>query len=236
MAFNFGQAFGQGTLGALGGASSGALIGSAVPGIGTAIGAGLGGLLGLLAGGASGASMSQNNGFEQSPNKYSPEQQKALNQTLAIGQQNLQNPTAGFDPISQDARRQFNTQTVPGLAERFTALGGGQRSSAFQGALGNAGANLESQLAALKAQYGLQNQRNALDQLQTGLTPQQEWIYFGQQPGFGQQLFEAGTGALGTYTQGGGTFGGLTPQQGSLTLSQGQAQQLAKILQYLKGM
>jgi hypothetical protein len=64
-----------------------------------------------------------------------------------------------FEPIAQQARTQFQQQTVPGLAERFTSLGGGaQRSSAFQGALGQAGAGLEQGLAALQSQYGLKQQ------------------------------------------------------------------------------
>jgi hypothetical protein len=53
--------------------------------------------------------------------------------------------------------RQFNEQTVPMLAERFSGQGAGaQRSSAFQQALGSAGAGLQENLAALRA--GLQGQ------------------------------------------------------------------------------
>lgn len=64
-----------------------------------------------------------------------------------------------FAPIAQQARTQFQTQTIPGLAERFTSLGSGaQRSSAFQGALGQAGSDLEQGLAALQSQYGLHQQ------------------------------------------------------------------------------
>ena len=38
-----------------------------------------------------------------------------------------------FAPIAQKAQTQFQENTIPGLAERFTSLGGGaQRSSAFQ--------------------------------------------------------------------------------------------------------
>ena len=83
---------------------------------------------------------------------------QASNQALQM----LQGLTGGnfnFEPIAQQARTQFNTQTVPGLAERFTSLGSGaQRSSAFQGALGQAGAGLEEGLGALRSQYGLQQQ------------------------------------------------------------------------------
>lgn len=56
--------------------------------------------------------------------------------------------------------RRFHQDIVPGLAERFTALGGGQRSSAFQGALGQAGVGLGLGLGALGEQQQLsQNQQ-----------------------------------------------------------------------------
>lgn len=68
-----------------------------------------------------------------------------------------------FGPVAAEARNRFNTETIPSIAERFTAMGSGgsQRGSAFQGALGSAGAGLERGLASLQSQYGLQQQ--ALD-------------------------------------------------------------------------
>lgn len=92
-----------------------------------------------------------------------------------------------FDPIEKQARTNFQTQTIPGLAERFTSLGGegGQRSSAFQGALGQAGAGLEQNLAALKSQH----QTNQFGQL-AGLAGQKSFenSYFPRQPGIGEQI------------------------------------------------
>ena len=85
--------------------------------------------------------------------RFTPQQQSFQNQSTTGASsllQRLLSPQGGFSPIAQEARNQFQTQTVPGLAERFTAFQGGQggqRSSAFQGALGNAGANLERGLA-----------------------------------------------------------------------------------------
>jgi hypothetical protein len=93
-----------------------------------------------------------------------------------------------FNPIEERARSQFQTQTVPGLAERFTSLGGGQRSSAFQGALGSAGSDLESGLAALRSQFGLQQQGQQNSLLSSLLG-------FGFQPSFQNQQEETGTGA-----------------------------------------
>lgn len=63
----------------------------------------------------------------------------------------------GESPIAKRAITQFNTQTIPGLAERFTAMGpGAQRGSAFQSQLGQAGANLQGGLAALEQQNAMQ--------------------------------------------------------------------------------
>lgn len=144
----------------------------------------------------------------------SNEQMSAINQLLQGGLSRLQNlPQPSFAPIAQQARTQFNTQTIPGLAERFTSLGGGQRSSAFQGALGQAGAGLEEALASLGSQFGLQQQgqeQNFLSNLlNMGLQPQFENII--QQPGggFGSAL-GSGLGALLPLLLGGlgGSFGG----------------------------
>jgi hypothetical protein len=146
-------------------------------------------------------SASKNNAgkFVQSP-PLSPNIAYALDQLLGSGFTGLQNASqqggfgqnqiqnlfnktasglgnyAGFQPIEDRARQQFETKTVPGLAERFTSLGGQskQGSSAFQGALGSAASDLESQLASLRGQYGLKE--NALQQ-----------NLFGQLLGGGQQ-------------------------------------------------
>lgn len=55
--------------------------------------------------------------------------------------------------------KQFQQETIPGLAERFSgmgAMGGGLSSSGFGQSLSAAGGNLQSQLAALKAGLGQQ--------------------------------------------------------------------------------
>ncbi len=59
---------------------------------------------------------------------------------------------SNFAPIETQARQNFAQSTIPSIAERFTALGNGaQRSSAFSGTLGQAGAGLETNLAALRS-------------------------------------------------------------------------------------
>jgi len=154
----------------------------------------------LLGGGAAaglGAGMSLFGGKRQPQTtqlqRFTPEQQSALSQLLQTGLQGLQNPMEGFEPIAQQAKRQFQQETVPSLAERFTSLGGGaQRSSAFQGALGRAGAGLSENLAGMGTRYGLQRQGQLQNLLGMGLTPQFENIYqeggAGRAPEFGQQL------------------------------------------------
>ncbi len=121
--------------------------------------------------------------FNQTPTQ-TPQAMQALMQLLQGGMQGLQDPYAGFDPIAQQAQEQFQSETVPSIAERFTAAGGGQNSSAFQGALGSAGSGLQRQLAAMKSEYGMQNRGGLLNQLQLGLTPQFETQFRPRQKGF----------------------------------------------------
>lgn len=74
--------------------------------------------------------------------------------------QDLMNPNSeAVNQFTQPYMNQFNQQTVPGLAERFAGMGaqgGGLSSSGFGQALGAAGANLQTNLAALKAGLGQQ--------------------------------------------------------------------------------
>ena len=93
--------------------------------------------------------------------RFNQQQQGALNNLLSDslrGINNLQQKPFDFAPIEAQARQGFNQQTVPSIAERFTSMGsGGALSSpAFASQLGQAGSGLETQLAALKSQVGLQ--------------------------------------------------------------------------------
>lgn len=79
-----------------------------------------------------------------------------------------------MDPNSEAVRqftepymKEFEQQTVPGLAERFAgagAMGGGLSSSGFGQALSSAGGNLQSQLAQLKAGLGQQAAQSLMGQ------------------------------------------------------------------------
>lgn len=106
--------------------------------------------------------------------RFAPDQVGAMSQSLQSGLQ-------GLDPkaIEGYARQQFSQNTIPSLSERFTSLGGQNRleSSGFGRVAGGAAANLEGQLAGLRA--GISQ-----NQLQTGLQHQFEGLRTAPQPGF----------------------------------------------------
>jgi hypothetical protein len=105
-----------------------------------------------------------------------PEQQKLLGQLMQFLQpegglgagfgestdflRDLMDPSSeAVERFADPYMRQFEQETVPGLAERFAgagAMGGGLQSSGFGQSLSAAGGNLQSQLAALKSQLGQQ--------------------------------------------------------------------------------
>lgn len=144
----------------------------------------------------------------QQVNKYNPQQQGARQQVLGMGLQGLQNPYQGFDPIEQRARSQFQQQTIPSLAERFTSMGGGQNSlssPAFTSQLGQAGAGLEEGLAALRSQYGLQNRSQLMELLGYGLQPEFDNFSVEGQQGALHQLLPIAARAGAAYLTGGGS-------------------------------
>lgn len=115
---------------------------------------------------------------------YTPEQKEALRSILGAGMSGLANlSSVDFEPIAQQARQGFQQNTIPSIAERFTAMGAGaQQSSAFPQILGQAGAQLESNLAANKAQFGLQqqDQQQKLIALLLGLGSQPQFASYYQ--------------------------------------------------------
>lgn len=110
-------------------------------------------------------------------NQYTPEQQGVLNYLLQSGQNQMQNPYQGFEPIKQDALSTFFQEIVPQLQEQFSASGSNSASSGtIKSQLSGAGASLAEKLAAFQSHFGQQNQQNALQQLQLGLNPRSEFI------------------------------------------------------------
>lgn len=100
-------------------------------------------------------------------------------------------------PITaQQEVNRFYGQTVPTLAERFTAAGGGaQRSSAFRGALGAAGRDLSMGLAALNEQQQLAQQQQAFNQQMAQREFNENQRRFAQQQQQANQLFAFNRGA-----------------------------------------
>lgn len=131
-----------------------------------------------------------------------PQQQFALNTALMQYLQNI-NPNAfNFEPIANQARQNFGQNTIPSIAERFTSMGA-QKSSAFPQLLGQAGADLDTNLAALSSQHGLQSQGLLQNLLQLGLRPQLEHVYQPGQPGALQGAIGGASAAATKYALGG---------------------------------
>ncbi len=113
-----------------------------------------------------------------------------------------------FDPIEKQARRQFREETLPGIQEQFAGLGGGTRSSGFQGAAQAGGERLQESLDALRSKFGLKRgdllgqlniKQQALGQeraAKSGVLGSQrfELGQKGQQQQFGQQVDLANVG------------------------------------------
>jgi len=87
----------------------------------------------------------------QQVKRFTPGQEAALNQLMSRGMADTD--MAGLE---KRYRHLFERDTVPGLAERFTSMGGGQRSSAFEESLRRGGMDMSEQLAGLRHQGGMQ--------------------------------------------------------------------------------
>lgn len=199
---------------------AGGALGSAFGPIGGLIGSGAGNLLGNWFGGGD----SSSNGFQ---NKFSQASQDAQMNLLKSLQQPSMFQRESFDPIRNLYQQQFQQQTVPEIANRFTS-GSGIDSSAFQQALGGAGAGLNAQLAALESQHnqgqqqaGFQQQgldQNRMSQLmnliqgQQGMEQQGNRDWWNNALGTGNLLARTGLGYLGQQSQ--NQLAGLQGQQG----------------------
>lgn len=155
-------------------------------------------------------------GFYNSP-IYTQPQTQTLNNQLSLGNQLINDPYNS--PIGQQLISQYNTQTVPMLAERFNSLGAG-RSSAFNSALRSSGGDLNRNL--LQTGLGFQ---------QSGLTPQYQTTHLPNQPGFLQSsanyLMELLGDVAAAYATGGLSVPGSIAKKGDISKGQqpqGQAQ------------
>lgn len=109
--------------------------------------------------------------------------QEGFRFALQQAMQGLGNNQFDFAPIEEQARANFSEKTIPGIAERFSALGA-QKSSAFGQQLGAAGVGLERDLAAMKSNYNLQRQPILQQLLGIGLTPKYQSMFAPATQGF----------------------------------------------------
>ncbi len=187
----------------------GAYFGPPGAAIGGTLGKGLQSILNKLGG----VGWSGTEGQEGAINVPTGQIPEAVAQSALL--QQMSTPYQGqFAPIEAEARRRFQEETMPGLQTQFA---GGQRSSAFAQAMGGAGAGLESQLAAQKEQFGMQerNIEQARQQALASYLSGQQQIGLGAQE-LGQRQREMGQrGMLGA--------GGLGQQAGLLQMQRGLA-------------
>lgn len=115
-----------------------------------------------------------------------------------------------FEPIANRARSDFQTKTLPLLAERFSSLGSNRNSSGLQGEAYQGAQGLEEGLAGLQSKYNLAagGQQNQLLSLLLSLA---------MQPSF-ESAYRPGTSGLlgglaGGLGQGLGSLGSLAPLQ-----------------------
>jgi hypothetical protein len=103
---------------------------------------------------------------------FAPEQEDALYRLLQQGLGAQDNPYQGWDAMESDAQRLFFGDLIPRLQTQFSASGNNAISSPiFQNLTGQAAGDLTSRLAALKSQYGQQNQQLGLSKVGMGLSP-----------------------------------------------------------------
>jgi hypothetical protein len=95
----------------------------------------------------------------------------------------LSGDSQAYQDFAAPMMRQFQEETIPGIAERFGGMGA-QSSSGFQQSLGKAGAGLQENLAALRSQLQMQASGQLQNLLGQGLgTKSFENIYMPQQQG-----------------------------------------------------
>lgn len=131
----------------------------------------------------------------QQVKRFTPQQESALNQLMSRGM-----AATDMGGLEKKYRGLFERDVVPGLAERFTAMGGGQRSSSFEESLRRGGLGLSEQLAGLEHQGGMQA-------LGLGMQPRFDTVMTPGSPGMLQGLMGGVGGMLGMGL--GGKLGGL---------------------------
>lgn len=119
--------------------------------------------------------------------KFNPQTMEGLQQLLSMGLQGWQQNPAEFEPYAQEAKRRFQGESIPLLAERFGGSDS-KRSSAFEGVLSRSQQRFDQGIEAQRQGFNQQNRNQLLQLLQLGTQPQYESVYKTRQPGFGENL------------------------------------------------
>lgn len=136
----------------------------------------------------------------QQQSRFTGQQSDLLNQQILPSiapmlQQLQQRQGQGFGPIAEQATKQFRTQSIPSLAQRFGSMGSSRGGSDYLHALSSAESGLQGNLAALGSQYDLQNnsqmQSLLLSLLGLGTQPQFESLYLPGSQGVIHQILPA---------------------------------------------
>ena len=106
--------------------------------------------------------------FGKKFSNFTPEQQGIISKLGQLGIKGLENNQYNPEQIEGAARRNFTQKTIPSITERFSGSGG---SSALGNQLREGGQDLEDRLAALKYEYGQNQQRHFTGLAGLGITP-----------------------------------------------------------------
>lgn len=127
----------------------------------------------------------------------------------------LSDNNSTFNAFAAPEQRQFQEETIPGLAEQFAGMGaGGLSSSGFRNAGIQAGTDLAERLGAIRAQLRQQGAAGLQGIGQQALQPFQQNIYRPAVPGFLESVAPLAGAALGAIggpigSAIGGQFGNL---------------------------
>ena len=136
-----------------------------------------------------------------------PEQMQSQSSFLKRLQQlmgslgNTVQPSQGFQNIANQQETNFQTRTIPSLAERFTAMGSPLSSGGYREALGRAASGLHENLAGMGYQASMNERGQNMELLRLlmggGMSP--AIAYQNAQPGIIQQAIPAAASVAGAY-------------------------------------
>ena len=161
-------------------------------------------------------------------NQLSPGQNQVQNQlnSAAMGQpssgafgqasnyyQDLLSGNDNYNAMAAPEMRQFNEETMPGLAEQFAGMGaGGSFGGSFRSATAQAGAGLAERLASMRAGLRQQGAQGMMNIGQQSLVPHMQNMQVPSTPGMAHGLVNMAGSALSMF--GGGALGALGSQAG----------------------